>query len=131
MLTDEQFHQALSYSRFMGTAHGSGAADWQSQYFPGGGRDTGRDVLKRAQEALDALERGEIEIPSPLSGEYAGDTTVRDLLAGIADELRISTDSLQLDADEFGNEYEYAYRKAWLLTAEQILWARIHSEVQA
>lgn len=130
-LTDEQFQQGLSCARFMGVAHGSGAADWSAQYFPGGGRDTGRDVVRRAQEALDDLESGKVELPSPLLGEYAGDYGVRDLIAGIARELGVSTDSLCLDSCEFANEYECAYREAWLLTAEKILWTTIHQSEMA
>lgn len=130
-LTDEQFVQAMRFCRTIGATHGRGAAEWSAQYFPGGGRDTGTDASERARAALIAIENGEVETPCPLSGEYAGDTTLRDLLVGIADELRVSTDSLQLDAHEFGNEYEDAYRCAWQTACEEILWATIQAAVQS
>lgn len=129
-LTDEQFVQAMRFCRTIGATHGRGAAEWSAQYFPGGGRDTGGNLGERARRALVALENGEVETPSPLSGEYAGDYALRDLLVGIADELRVSTDSLQLDADEFGNEYEDSYRCAWETACQEILWATIQAAVE-
>lgn len=125
-LTDQQFQQALAYCRKIGASHGKGSAQFQSQYFPGGGRDTGRDASGRARRALADLERGSIDCPSPLSGEWAGDFATHDLLAGIADELCVSIAILEPDQDEFANEYEFCYREAWVDECARIL--SLHAE---
>lgn len=58
-------------------AHGAACAD--TQYLPGGGRDTARDAAKRAARMLQQYDDGAPEwhdlVPAWLSGEWADEPT--------------------------------------------------------
>ncbi len=70
----------LTLARWYGKRHGYSAAD--TQYFPGGGRDTARDAAGRARAMLRDYDNDNPDWATPpdwLSGEWADNITCADV----------------------------------------------------
>lgn len=113
-VSDAAFRSMLATAQRMGKR--DGAANFDTQYLPGGGRDTMRDAKARAQRMLDAIEAGDPEVcdglvtNSPLSGEWADSPSPR----SVADAVGFPyNDENENNRDDAVAEIAQAYEWGW------------------
>jgi hypothetical protein len=105
----------LREARRRGKLKGEGAAD--TQYMPGGGRDTEGNAAERAWKALRAYDAGDVPTvsamtpPDWLSGEWADEPTPRDVFEACGGDPDRDPDgeTAQEVCDEFVRAADAAY----------------------
>ena len=109
----------MERARMLGGKKGRNSAEWDSQYWPGGGRNTDGNTVENAKYALASLEDG-VYRPHYLQ-EWLG----RDGVEWLRDEF----DMDDAEIDEFGlairDEFHQAWRDGYFARAEEILLAVI------
>lgn len=106
-LTDEQLEKAKSEMRAGGVERGKAAASWLLD-----GNSSDAD----ARELLRQCEECELDQPSPLSGEWADDPTLADL---IGEFTEWDADTLTPEErDELATAFEDGYSEGYSLEAE-------------
>jgi hypothetical protein len=109
----------MERARIFGEKKGRNSAEWDSQYWPGGGRNTDRDTLENARLALVGLEDGVYRL------HYSREWLERDGVEFLRDECDMSDEEIA----EFGlavwDEFDQAWANAYYARAEEILLAVI------
>jgi hypothetical protein len=120
---------ALQEARNIGAEHGTNAGSWVVD----GNTDVG--TLKALAEAIEgdylheALEISGGEPLAPLSGEWAGAYTVRQLAedCGVEEDTGVDA-AVEFAYDELANAYEEAYYQAWEAEARRSILASLPEE---
>lgn len=114
-MTDEEFTAAEDAMHAAGIRDGLAAASWLVD---------GNTTKEQAAKLLEQIDNCELDSPNPLSGEWAGDPTLADL---IGRETECDAESLTDEArDCLATAYEDGYAEGYHCEAERV--ARLHAD---